>query len=119
MNIMVSQITAWLFNQQLVQANIKENIKASHYLQFQRESGGGQKIPHKKEASNVETFPYHDIIMRWYMGNFCEYMYKLNDTFVLLCSIWYHVILGYACRFYCTDIGNVHASYIYPNNYIL
>ena len=42
MNIMVSQITAWLFNQQLVQANIKENIKASHYLQFQRESGDGQ-----------------------------------------------------------------------------
>ena len=49
-------LATWLFVQQLVQANIKLNIKALHYWPFVRGTTGHWWFPSQR-ASNVESVP--------------------------------------------------------------
>ena len=55
--------TTQLFNQQLIQANIKENIKAPHYTPFVREIYQSPVDFPKNGPVILEAFPCHDIII--------------------------------------------------------
>ena len=52
-----------LFTEQLIQAQIKDNIQAPRHWPLCGEFTGNRWIP-RKMASNAEIFPFDDVIMR-------------------------------------------------------